>query len=246
MLRMGMGKRIYWVLVAFVTICGMSTLVYFAIQPKPVQKIKLSSFESPAALADLLLAQFREEIIQSPILLLGVETENPESIEIWNQFLLHNKDPQMSYDVVVADQFLNDSEQFKDAQILDTKEDSDSLLEGLKSLMDEGKRVVIVLPVVYSAQMIPGNVANKIKLKFPQVMSLSMSEFPRSRAAEKKMPRACIVAGVDTSGIGPFACVVVQTARAQYLKRFKPGQRIGLANQIGLKDYLVLYTTETQ
>lgn len=239
-----MGTRIYWVLVALVTVCGMSTLVYFAIQPKPVHKIALSSFESSKAFAEALRIQFQEEIIDSPLLLLGVETDATESIEVWSQFLLNNTDPQMRYDVVVVDQFLNGIEKFKEPQVLDTKEDSDSLLAGLKPLMDQGKRVVIIVPVIYSAQMIPGNLANKIKIKFPQVMSLSMSDFPRTREQEKKMPRACIVAGVDTSGIGPFGCVVVQTARAHYLKRFQRGQQIGLANQIGLKDYLVLYTTE--
>lgn len=241
-----MENRIYWVFVALVTVCGMSTLVYFAIQPAPVQKIKISSFENPQVFAQEILRKFREEIIDSPLLMLGVETEEPDSIELWNQFIQQNTDPQMRYDIVVVDSFLNGIEKFKEAQVLDTKIESESLLGGLKSLLDQGKRVVIIVPVIYSVQMIPGNLANKIKFKFPQLMSLSISDFPRTREVEKIMPRPCVVSGVDTSGIGPFGCLVVQTARAHYLKRFPPGQEIGLANQIGLKDYLVLYTTELQ
>jgi hypothetical protein len=224
----------------------MSTLVYFAIQPRPVPKIKLSQFESQTVLVNSVILRLREEIIRSPLLMLGVESDNPESIEIWKLFLRQNQDPQMHYDVIVADQFLSGIDDIKDVQKLDSKEESLRLISGLDALISSGKRVVILTPTIYSVQMIPGNVANKLKLKFPELMSLSMSDFPRSREEEKHMGRACIVAGVDVSGAGPFGCLVMQTARANYLKRFVPGSHIGLVDQIGLKDYLLLYRQETQ
>lgn len=247
MLVTGMGKRIYWVLIALVTVCGMSTLVYFAIQPRPVQKIKISQFETPTVLANSVLLRLREEIMHSRLLLLGVDTNSmDESLQIWKLFLDHNVDPQMRYDIVVMDQFLNDIGGIKDIQKIDTKDEIDRLIQGIQPLLEQGKRVVLIVPTIYAVQMIPGNVANKLKLKFPDMMSISMTDFPRSRAQEKQASHPCIVSGVDVSGVGPFGCLVMQTARGNYLKKFKPGDKIGLVNQIGLNDYLVLYTTESQ
>lgn len=225
----------------------MSTLVYFAIQPKPVTKVTISAFETQEALANSVFVSLKEEISRSPILLLGVETNSTtDSLKIWKLFLDQNKDPQMRYDVVVLDQFLNDMEGIKDLQKIDTKDDTDRLIAGIQPLLNQGKRIVIIVPTIYSVQMAPGNVANKLKLKFPDIMSISMTDFPRTREQEKQASHPCIVSGVDTSGVGPFGCLVMQTARAHYLKRFKAGDHIGLVNQIGLNDYLVLYTIERQ
>ena len=241
MLVTGMGKRIYWVLVALVTLCGMSTLVYFAIQPRPVQKIKINPFQNSEALADAVIASMRTEIQDSALLILGVETRIPDSIQIWKRLI-----QQMPFDVVVVDQSLNGVDDIQDLQKFDTFKESQRLISGLKDLLDQGKRVVILVPTLYSVQMIPGNVANQIKLKYPDVMSLSMTDIPRSREQEKRMPKVCNVAFLDEGGLGPYGCLVIQTARANYMKRFDPGAHVAQLDQIGLNDYLLLYTIEAR
>lgn len=232
-------------MVALVIVCGMSTLVYFTVQPRPVQKISFRQFESHQVLVDALLASLAEEIAQSPLLILGVEPDQPESIQIWKLFLAHNQKSGSSYDVVVADQFLNGADDIKDVQKLDTKADVKILIKGLEDLRAQGKRIAILVPNIYSVQMIPGNVASLLKIKFPDLLSLTMANFPRSREQEKLMPRRCIT-GLDESGLGPFGCLLAQTARSLYMKRMQPGSQIGLMNQIGLKDYIILYTKESQ
>jgi hypothetical protein len=111
--------------------------------------------------------------------------------------------------------------------------------------LKEGKRVAVIVPTVYSVQSIPGNLVNNFKERTQlHPMSLSLTDFPRTREEEKFMLHPCIVEGVDQTGEGPFGCAVVQTARGNYRKRYQIGDWVGLVNQIGLNDYLVLYTQE--
>lgn len=249
-----MVKKLYWAFIILVGFCGLGALSYFAAQPRPVQKIKISQFESPVMMAQSLLDGLRKEITNSEILILGVELADPESIPVWQEFIRLNQNPQMKYSVVVWDTQLPLDESAELAlsalevsiERINTLQDSDRLIFGLENAALQKQRVLIVVPSEYSSQVIQNNLVNKVKTKFPKVMSLTMSDFPRSRELEKNMTRKCASSTLDTTGLGPFACLVLQTARSVYLKSFTPGKRVGLVNQIDGNDYLVLYTTQPQ
>jgi len=239
-----MGKRIYWVLFGLIVLSGLVAMIYFGIQPRPVPKIKISQFENHTVLSNALLLRLREELRQNQLLFLGAEPERPEHLQIWKEFLRLNQEPGSRYDVVVIEQFFG-VQDFPEATQMATKENFDVFLEGTQRAVAEGKRVVVIVPTVYASQAVYGNLVHNYKLRTKtHPMSLSITDFPRSREAEKEMLHPCIVEGVDTSGMGPFGCLVVQTARANYRKRFPPGQTIGLVQLVGLKDYLILYTQE--
>lgn len=240
-----MEKKIYWVLVGLLTVCGMATVIYFAIQPRPILKIKLSQFETPTVLANSLLLRLREEIKKSPVLFVGIQSEHPEQLEVWKQFFIHNQEIGMKYDLIVADSFLPGIDLLEPQEKMASKELSAELIAGVESARAAGKRVAIVVPTLYSVQLIHGNLANMYKQSTGSVpMSLSISEFPRSRDQEKTTSFPCSVSGVDQTGFGPFGCMLIQTARANYRKRYETGKYVGLVEQIGLKDYLVLYALE--
>jgi hypothetical protein len=240
-----MGKRIYWVLLALVTLTGLGTMIYYGIQPRPIPKIKLSRFESPTVLANSILLRLREEIQQSPVLFLGVDVDRPEHFAIWKEFLAHNQEPGSKYDLVVMDQLIQNND-IPEAQKIPTKDDFEVFYQGVQQALASGKRIAIIVPTVYSVQMIPGNLVQNYKAKAAvPPMSLSLSDFPRHRETElKELTNRCVVEGVDQTGVGPFGCLVLQTARGNYRQHFHAGDWIGLVNQIGLKDYLVLYTQE--
>lgn len=239
-----MGKRIYWVLFGLIMLSGLVTMIYFGIQPRPVPKIRISHFENHTVLANSILLRLREEIRQSPLIFLGVEPERPEHLQIWKELLRLNQEPGSRYDVLVIEQFLGVLD-FPEASQVATKENFEVFFEGTEKALKEGKRVAVIVPTIYASQAVHGNLANSYKIQSKsQPMSLSLTDFPRSRAAEKDMLHPCIVEGVDISGVGPLGCLIVQTARANYRKRFEPGQAIGIVQLVGLKDYLLLYTHE--
>lgn len=241
-----MGKRIYWILVILIALCGLTVMIYYGIQPRPIPKIKISKFESHTVLANSLILRLREEIKNSPVLFLGLDPDRPEHFEIWKEFLKQNQEPGMAYDVVVLEQELT-TDLFPEAQKVPTKDGFTLFFSGVTEALTHGHRVAVLVPLAYSVQMVPQNVVFHFN-SHPNVMvpatSLSLTNFPRTREQEKEMSLRCIVEGVDQTGLGPFGCLVVQTARANYRKRFEAGDGVGMVHQIGQRDYLVFYTKE--
>lgn len=220
-------------------------MIYYGVKPRPLPKIRISQFETPTVMANSLLLRLRLEIQKSPLLFIGLQPDYPEHLEIWKQFLHQNQEAGMKYTLVVADQNIKDIDTLAPQEKLATLEQSGVLFEGVENALAAGNRVAVIVPSVYSAQMIHGNLVNLYKQKTgKEPMSLSLMDFPRKREDEKQASIPCNVEGVDQTGTGPFGCMVIQTARANYRKRFEPGKFVGLVNQIGLNDYLILYSIE--
>ncbi len=248
-----MEKRIYWVLVLLVAISGLGIMIYYGVQPKPIPKIKLSQFESPRVLANSILLRLREEVRNNSVVFLGVEPEHPEQMQVWREFLSQNQEAGSTYQIVVVDENLNAAKLFPEATVLNTKLQLQTLADGIQKATSMGQRVAVITASLYTSQIIFGNLVHAYKeiLKKKEQtanefmpLSFSIVDFPRAREQEKSMLHACIVDGVDQTGMGPFGCVIVQMSRANYRKRYNPGSGVGLVNQVGLKDYLVLYTNE--
>jgi hypothetical protein len=245
-----MGLKIYSVILGAVVIAGFSLIIYFGLQPKPVAKINFSSFETTDILADSVLMRLRQEIMDNSILFLGVDSNYPEHLQIWQNFLGKNQDPKMKYPVVVVDKFLSNAN-FTEFETLDTKESVSELLSGFQAALSKGQRVAVLVPTLYGAQIIKGNLINRILDRWkelpspwPQPMSISLVNFPRNREQEKDMRPRCMTNVADESGEGALGCLVVGAARNNYRKHKTPGQKVGLLQQIGLKDYLLFYTEE--
>ena len=243
--------KLYWLLFALVLGAGLTATIYFGLQPRPVPKIQISKFQSDLELANSLVMRLNEEIKDSRVIFLGVQPERPDQLKVWQAFLKQSLPPEMQYSVVVLDQYLPNPELFPEAERFDTKEQAQALFSGIQQALQSGKRVAVIVPNIYSVQKVAGNLVNRLSELLqpenkPEILptSLSLADFPRDRSEERSMVQPCVVEGVDETGYGPWGCMVLQAARANYRKRFEKGQWIGLVNLIGLRDYMVLYTQE--
>jgi hypothetical protein len=115
----------------------------------------------------------------------------------------------------------------------------------LNDLHAKGQRVAVIMPTIYSSQLIPGNVAFKMKNQAHlKITSMSITDFPRSREEEKYMRYPCSVEDVDQSGLGKLGCFITQEARTNYRKKMTHDSLVGLVDQMGMSDYLVLLRKE--
>ncbi len=239
-----LGKRIYWILLIGVSLIGLTTMIYFGIQPRPIPKIKISKFESHNILANSILLRLRQELMASQVVLLGYEPGQAYQAEVWQHFLNNIQEPSLKFDQVIVEKSL-ESQLFQNSTLMDFKDEFPAVLKQIESGIQAQRRFALVAPISYTAQAIPGNLAYYLNANLPKkVTSLSIVGFPRSRQDEGDTSYPCIVEGVDQSGLGPFGCLLIQSARSQYLKKFLPGDFIGFVNQIGMFDYIVFYTQE--
>jgi hypothetical protein len=222
---------------------GLLATFYFGLQPRWEAPLPFAQYQSPEVFAHSTLSRLREQLQNSSLVLFGIEPEESEHLKVLHH-LLHDPDG-LRFDHVIADQYLQAKELFPEAEEMDTQESLSLLLEELAPRLGQKQKVAIILPTVYSSQLIPGNMASLLKqqLHFDPI-SLSMVTFPRSRSEEKKMRFPCSVKDVDQTGLGELGCAIVQAARPLYSQKMTSGSLIGLINQVGEKDYLVLLRKE--
>lgn len=239
------NNTVYWIVIGLVVAGGLFATVYFGLQSQSVTKITFSEFRSQDVVADSILLHLREELKQSSIVLLGVEPEVPEQIQVWEHLLKGNQKASLKFDHVVIDQFLKAEGQIPGAEQTDTKENITQVIQVLSDLQAKGQRVAVILPTVYASQLVAGNVASILKEKAHlNMISLSLTDFPRSREEESAMRFPCSVDDVDQTGLGQLGCTIAQEARANYHNKKTPGALVGLVDQVGKNDYLVLLTKE--
>lgn len=240
-----MGKKIYWTIVGLLAVAGVVIMVQYGLAPRPIPKIKLSQFETHTVLANSLLLRLREEIKANPVIFLGVQPEMPEQLNAWKAFLSQNQEVGLKYDVVVVEQDIPNVDSINPDVKMRTKEQFSELFDGIQKHLGAGQRVAVLVPSIYSARAIYGNLVNNYTVKSGKPpLGFTMVDFPRNRESEKSMVIPCSVEGVDQSGTGPFGCMVAKTARFNYRKHFEAGKYVGLVDQVGLDDYLVFYTLE--
>ena len=236
-----MKNKGWWIFLGVLMVFGMTASIYFGLGPRPVPKIKLSKFERPEVMSHALALRLRQELTSANFLILGLDQHDNDQTRIWQELLKHLQQEGIGYSVVLADVALNGGVDFPGAVPLDFLNNFQPIVDVIKQNLNEGKRVVAIVPSIYSAQFIHGNWAWRLREEVKlNPMSMTLQWFPRSREQEKDMRIPCVVQGVDLQGTGPFGCLVVQKARTVYLKKMD-GPYVGLADLIGLNDYLVLF-----
>jgi len=239
------NNTVYWIVIGLVVAGGLFATVYFGLQPQSVSKVTFSEFLSQDVVADSILLHLREELKQSSIVLLGVEPEVPEQIQVWKHLLKGNQKSGLKFDHIVIDQFLKAEGQIPGAEQTDTKENITQVIQVLSDIQAKGQRAAVILPTVYASQLVAGNVASILKEQAHlNMISLSLADFPRSREEESAMRFPCSVDDVDQTGLGQLGCTIAQEARANYQKKKTSGALVGLIDQVGKNDYLVLLTKE--
>ena len=243
---MPMMKKAFIAAMTILLLIGIGFMVQFGLRPRPIKKISLSSFDTAGVMANSIALRLREEIKANPLLIVGLSAAT-EQIEIVQSLFAALKEPEMKYESLVVDPHaVSDPMVFGLADVVDVDRNFVQLGDPLKAAIQANKRVVVIVPTVFSPQIQEGTFADRLKKQFGlSPMSLTLSVFARRRDQEAKIPIACVVPGVDKSGTGKLGCQILQAGRLHYRKKMPLDKYTGLVNQIGMKDYLVLFTKET-
>lgn len=235
-------KYVYWVFLGILAVAGVAVCVYFGIQPRPVPKIKPSQIETPEAFGAAISKRLWMELKDAPLIFLGVDPEKVDHMKVWKGFF-ESLDKESEYTVVV-DPNLPHKVVINSQNELDMNTGYDEFVEWLKTAMEHNQRVAVVVPTIYSSQAIPDNPINRLKKEManPSVMmSLSIVEPTLSREEESKALYPCATGSGDTRGLGSFGCLIQSKSRSLYMKKFESARYLGLMDQIGATDYLILF-----
>lgn len=236
-------KYTYWIGAIIVLGLGIYLSTAIQVHPETHTKVKFSQVSTPEEFGQTVLAQLNQEIKTAPVVLLGVTPNRIEDVELWRGFLNANQQPGMKYDVVIVEPNLPYVELFEASLRVDIKNEMGRFVEGLNKARAEGLRVAVVVPNIYSSQLLLKNPVARLISEFKlNVLSLTVSKFPVTREQEAAFEPACIIEeGKDREGTGPLGCAIQNMARKTYRQKLEPNKLSGMMDQVNPNDFLILF-----
>lgn len=235
-----MAKTIYFTLAGLVVATGMGIVIFFGLQPRSIPKVDFSQFENARGLGEATVRRLPLEIKAAPLLFVGVWPGKPENVEALKGFIDSLKDPELHYDVTVIESRLEGFEGWE-GERMNLSEEMPRFAGGIKTALEQNKRVLVISPTAFSSQLLAVNVPMRLKSEYGiDATSFSIAPFPLSRVEEKSFPLICETNNKDEAAMGVLGCAVVQKARSMYRKKKDPKKYSGAVAQVGLHDYLML------
>ena len=236
-------KYLYWSAVLLVIALGLGLAVSYSLEPHSVPKIKFSQVDHAGRFGEAILQRMREEVRENPLVFLGVTPGQVEDLELWKGFLDANQEAGSKYDFIVVEPQLPFIDMIPAQLKIDIKEDRARFVEGVKKALSEKLRVAVIVPNIYSTQLLPENPVDLLKkengLKF---LSFSVTKYPLTNQQENEFePRCNVNKEEDRQGTGSLGCIIRMKARLTYRKKLESGKFSGLMDQTGERDYLILF-----
>ncbi len=233
-------KYLTWISLGVLVAVGLAITLYFGLQPKSLPKIKGSVLANPERMGEAVAQRLWQEIKEADLIFLGVEPGKTDHLKLWKRFLEVLPSDQ-KYAQVLIEPGLEDKNIISYNEEIDLQKEMDRFKNGLKVSKENKIRVAIIVPSIYSSQSIPDNPVHRFKqdLDFSP-LSLSVAEPTLSRDEEATAIYPCSSGSQDLAGLASWGCLIQTKSRSLYRKKWEPGKYIGLMDQIGAKDYLVL------
>ncbi|PWU21731.1 MAG: hypothetical protein C5B49_02145 [Bdellovibrio sp.] len=251
-------KNLFWLLSFGFVAAILVWILAFNIQPRTINKIKLSPFATPLVAANSIQLRLQEELRQSPVWLWGLLPEEEFEVKVLFEFLTRPAGNIPPFDELWLDEELQlkglvssvsngkSAPQVPQVRILHLRDSIQQLAQELaQKLAQKPRRVLIVTATPFAATFLNGSpawvLAQEKDLNFK---SLLLANFPRRRGDEEKIELPCRLPPRDETGTGELGCRIQQKARSLYRHRMTSGDIVGVMDQISSRDFLFLLTKE--
>lgn len=244
---------IYYVIAGLVIIAGVGAAVFFGAKPKSLPKISYSHFESPEDFGANIYKRLRLEINSHTLIFLGVQTDQPEHLAIWKG-LLDSIEPENKFAYIITDKSLGENTVISSNESISMQENPQQVIEGIKKILSDAKRVIIIAPTSFLSYMINTNFQTSLREalygKDQKVfdvpwLTFSLSSFATSKEEESAIAFPCNTTPHDLDGSSELGCLIQLKSRTIYRKKKVPGKYPGMLDQIGTKEYLALFAKKT-
>lgn len=240
-------KKIYAIFVSIFALAALVWVIQLTLEGKPVAKIKLSEFETPKNLSDAIRMRLRQELKDHTIVFLGVDPEEPQHLDLWKYFVTETVEPGWKFDEIIIEKGLNISPAWGIGEkIIDLREMEPILKQSWNEAGARDKRIAVIVPSVYSSQLIKDNPVQRLKLNPNEGRFLSLSLVALGESASDPVVShiPCVAEGSDYTGASPLGCMIHKKAMF-WKKPFKNKKYLGIVEQVGLHDYLVYFRNPT-
>lgn len=239
----GPMKYVYWLAAALLIGGGLYISTQLQLQPPSTPIMPFSEFSQPEEWGQAVAKKLRPQLDETHLVFLGVTPNQVEDMEFWKGFLAELSATGLKYDLIIAEPFLAHVDLLQPNVKMDLKMESSRFVEGVKEALGQNLRTIVVVPTIYSSQLLIGNPASRLNAEHQlDFISLSLSKFPLTAEQDAVFEPLCVgEKGLDNAGTGKLGCSIRQLARRLLRKKLSPEKYSGLVEQVGDKDYLILF-----
>ncbi|MFZ4404235.1 MAG: hypothetical protein ACOYOK_09060 [Pseudobdellovibrionaceae bacterium] len=235
-------KKLYWFGFAIVLVSGIVLSVQWGLQPRSVPKIKFSQVKTPEEFGRAIQQRLQQELLKTNVIFFGAVPGRIHDIELIRGF----------YDSVKNENFeifvepLLPYVELLDPDIRgrwDLKDQQDAMVEAIKQKLQQGKKILLVGPNIYSSQLIEKNPVYRLQHEKGLVIT-SFSIAPLSQKEDQLMqvePK-CVTGDPDPAGTSALGCMIKNKNRLLFRKKFLPEHYSGVMDLTGERDYLILFS----
>lgn len=235
-------KHLYWIGVIIVIAGGIFIARSISVSPETQTLIPFSQVATPEDMGQKVFTGLQAEIKQAPVLLLGVTPNSIEDLELWRGFLEAAESAGVKYEIIIVEPKLPYVELFQTAAHFDIKAEMGRFAEGLVAAKEKGLRTVVIVPSIYSSQLLKSNPADRLQKEFSiSFLSLSVVKFPLTKEQEASFDPKCVRGdGVDPEGTSPLGCLIINLARPTYRQKMEANKLSTQLERVSKNDYLIL------
>jgi hypothetical protein len=236
-------KYLYGIFIGILSVVALVWVIRLGIEGKPVTKIKLSEFSTSKDVAVALTMRLRQEIKDHKIVFLGVDPEEPEHLSICLEILNTTDEPGWRFDEILMDKSLAKVKPLGVGEkIVDLRAQESELKNLWSQEAYKERRLAVIVPHVYSSQLLLDNPVQRLKPSPEDGRVLSVTIVPLGQKGDEpeinRLP--CVAEGADFTGQSPLGCAIRKKAMF-WSRPLKKGVRLGILEQFGLHDFVLFF-----
>ena len=204
--------------------------------------ISYEQVDTPADVGTKLAQKLAPELKSKPFIFFGVTPGQVEDLELVRAFLMETSQQNLAYQMVIAESESPYVDVVQPQVKIDIKSELSRLSSGVQDSLEDGVRVALVGPSVYSSQMLETNPADRLAKQFNlNFISVSITKFPLTAEQSEVFDPPCVgEKGHDHRGTGKLGCAIRQVARRSTRHKPLPNKYSLMVEKFGTQDYLVL------
>jgi hypothetical protein len=205
-----------------------------------------STFVSAESIGAAVLRRFYSPVVQNSVIEFGIPPQPGWHQAVVRGFLQAASAEKAAFDVLLVEiqmpAFNLTGVPPIDLQTVDMNSEKQSdLIERLRLLKEQKKRVLLLTSSVYSSHLIPGNPTDRYETATGEhLFAITSGPLSLGPGKEYLIDPPCVGTELDRNGISVLGCAYLKASRGYYRRQIKADHYVAIMNSPKIEDYLLM------
>jgi hypothetical protein len=244
--------RLYIPALLLVMTLGVFSILRFGYTPAPVGIMKPSFFDQPEQIGVVTFRRFFAPLQEKGRLAIGIPPQPQWYGRVIVGFLKVAAAENHPFDVVIQEVEMPDLDlsEVPGISVVKVRTNTDppiDLVDLLKRLEAEKKRVLVYMPSVFSAHVLTRSPLHRIEKHLgTNLFSITVGPLALHPSQEYLVNPACVGVERDSMGTSDLGCVIMHAGRMHYRKKVPQDRWVAIMNSPKPEDYVLMISEPGQ